>query len=242
MVSLASNPLFRDNSFPIGALMSIDRMLQQTDPTVLANKLIGQDFLTLALFVIVVLSAVLGLFVYMSYRKQVADDKRQDILITLFTDEKSPLVKSVAHSATAIEISNTQTQFMTQALNNLGVKTDAQTATVSAAIEAQTKSQTDNQIAIANNLNNHNERLDEVTANVKQVFERLDKLEANVNALPEKWSADLVASRAIAIEAIKGIIGDLRTEIMVMLGKSMNNGEAKRPTLSVAAVVNTEKP
>lgn len=219
--------------------MSIDRWIQQANPSAIADKLIGQDFLTLALLVIVVLCITLALFVYMNFRRQTSDDKRQDSIISLFTDDKSPFVKNAAQTTAAIEA-------QTAALIALGVKTDNQTSAVSSAIEVQTKSQNDNQLAIASTLLDVKKETAENTENIKKIYDQLGSLESSVRGLPETWAKSLNESRTLAIDTIVDsvmkAVGELRTEFTIMISKQQN-GDLKRSTgtLRVAAIVNTEE-
>jgi len=123
----------------LASIMSIDRLFQSTgvsDATV--DKLLGANFLSLALIALVMVVAMFLLFVWMNNRRQIADDKRQEVFnkmweasISILTDESSPLVQNSKHAAVAIDIANQRSEAQTTALDKLSDNTDEQTKMLS---------------------------------------------------------------------------------------------------------------
>lgn len=146
MSIIAYNHLLHGIKILTGGIMSIDRLFYQQSSGLspeTVDKLLGANFLSLALISLVMTIAMFLVFVLMNNKRQAADDKRQDTLIKLFTDTDSPLVKSSKAATSAIELGNQRSEDWKKSIDSLASKTDEETAKIGSLItstEGQTPS------------------------------------------------------------------------------------------------------
>lgn len=177
------------------------------------DKLLGANFLSLALIALVMVVAMFLLFVWMNNRREAANDKRQDVMIRIFTDEQSPLVQSSVRSATAIEIGNTRSAEQTNALVALGHKTDQQTASIEAqtsVVSAQSLDFRNYQTLVSDGLSNHSTQVENNTAVVAALKVSIDALNIQIRE---------VLQDTLACASIELSINRLRDEVSDFLDK-----------------------
>lgn len=210
-------------------IMSIDRLFQSTgisDATV--DKMLGANFLSLALIALVMVVAMFLLFVWMNNRRQMADDKRQDAFIKLFTDEQSPLVQSNKHAAQAIEIANQRSEAQTAAFDKLSSKTDEQTGMISGLKEEVTK-QT---IGLRDFTNFQKTNNDQLAGLTETIDSRFQSLQATIEGF------DVTLRTAIQDKTVcaghEETMGKILLEIVGL--RTYFNGAVKRSTGTNAIV------
>lgn len=142
-----------------------------------ADKLLGANFLSLALIALVMVVAMFLLFVWMNNRRQAADDKRQEaydkrqdaFLKTVIGDE-SPLVQAQKKVASILEKSEERSEQRTVALESLGEKTDTQTAAINnqtRVIEVQNLNHNSYQTLVSDNLSDVAAKTEANTASIE---------------------------------------------------------------------------
>lgn len=205
-----------------------------------ADKLLGANFLSLALFALILVIGMFILFVWLEGKRQARDaqrqdanDNRQDAFLKTVVGENSPLVAAQNRVAAVLEKSEDQAAKRTDALLALGQKTDHQTEVINktlVAIEDQTKvisaqtlDQNNYQVLVSDNLHNHGLRIEQNT-------ESIAALKMAIDDIPNQMRL-VLGEQTLRSEAVQ-LITTLRDEIMAYIRKE----QAKRGTGTYPAV------
>jgi len=157
-----------------------------------ADKLLGANFLSLALIALVMVVAMFLLFVWMNARREAAEarrqdayDKRQDAFLKTVIGDDSPLVKAQRAVTDILEKSEKRAEERTSALQVLVQKTD-----VTNELSRQSITAIDNQTKVIEVQNlDHNNYQTLVTDTLSAVNTRVDGLETSVNTNTENIAA-----------------------------------------------------
>lgn len=190
------------------------------------DKLLGANFLSLALIALVMVVAMFLLFVWMNNKREAANDKRQDALIKVFTDDKSPMVISNNRAANAIELGNSRSKEQTEALIALGEKTDKQTNSIEAqtgVISGQSLDLRNYQTLVSDNLNNHSDQIAANTANIAA-------LKAAIEALPAQLRE--VIEDKLFCAGVEETINQMRDEVLSFIHAEQTKRSAAVPASS----------
>lgn len=145
------------------------------------DKLLGANFLSLALIALVMVVAMFLLFVFMDYRRQQADNRRQDAFLRVFTDEKSPMVTNSRRVADVLDKTVEQNGDIIEWHKKHEIKIDALTTDVKTRSELDGQAIEEVRKDAEERHTQVNTRFDNMETTLTEIKEKVDKLPATVD-------------------------------------------------------------